>query len=170
MHINIEIKARCADAAAAKALLLAKKADFKGIDHQIDTYFKVKNGRMKLREGQIENSLIHYQRSDQAGPKQSNVTLYHPKDTLALKSVLTNALETLVAVDKFRAIYFIENVKFHVDEVKHLGHFVEIEAIDAEGTLGVDYLKQQCTFYMEYLGIEADSLIEQSYSDLLREE
>lgn len=167
MHINIEIKAHCPNPEQVKALLEAKKADFKGIDHQIDTYFSAAKGRLKLRQGNIENTLIHYQRENQAGPKQSDVNLYHPQNTAALKAVLDNALESLVVVDKLRAIYFIDNVKFHVDEVKNLGHFVEIEAIDRDGTLGIAQLKTQCEYYMQYLNITSDALVERSYSDLL---
>ena len=33
-------------------------------------------------------------------------------------------------MDKKREIYFIHNVKFHIDNVKNLGTFIEIEAID----------------------------------------
>ena len=75
-HVNIEIKARCNDHEKIRGILKSRNADFKGIDHQIDTYFKVNNGRLKLREGNIENHLIFYQRSDQEGPKQSDVILY----------------------------------------------------------------------------------------------
>ena len=41
-----------------RQILINKKADYKGLDHQIDTYFNVNIGRLKLREGSIENNLI----------------------------------------------------------------------------------------------------------------
>lgn len=167
MHINIEIKARCANPEKIKQLLVAKNADFKGVDHQIDTYYKVPKGRLKLRAGNIENTLIHYERDNQAGPKQSNVALYKNEADSSLGEVLQKALEVLVVVDKKRVIYFIDNVKFHVDEVKGLGNFVEIEAIDSDGSLGIEHLQMQCRRYMSYLSIENQDLIEQSYSDLL---
>jgi len=50
-HVNIEIKAKSNNQDAIREILKAKNADFKGVDHQIDTYFKVHNGRLKLREG-----------------------------------------------------------------------------------------------------------------------
>ena len=76
-HVNIEIKAKSNNQDAIREILKSKNADFKGIDHQIDTYFKVSNGRLKLREGKIENHLIHYQRENKEGPKQSDVTLFN---------------------------------------------------------------------------------------------
>ena len=66
-HINIEIKARSNNQDRIRDILKSKNADFKGIDHQIDTYFNVPKGRLKLREGNIENNLIFYERKNQAG-------------------------------------------------------------------------------------------------------
>ena len=170
MPVNIiEIKAKCANAKQISTILLANKADFKGIDHQIDTYFKAPIGRLKLREGNIENTLIHYNRPNQAGPKNSEVTYSRLPPNLELKSVLAAAMGTLTVVDKQRGIYFIENVKFHLDEVKDLGAFVEIEAIDETGTIGIEKLKAQCAYYMELFAIQTSDLIEVSYSDLMME-
>ncbi len=59
-HLNIEIKARTTRQAEIRSMLKNNNAEFKGTDHQIDTYFHVPNGRLKLREGNIENHLIHY--------------------------------------------------------------------------------------------------------------
>lgn len=168
-HLNVEIKARTDRAVEIKKILEANKARFVGIDHQVDTYFKVPKGRMKLRQGKIEKTLIHYQRPNQSGPKQSKVTLHHPTADKSLMEVLENALDVLVVVDKQRAIYFIDNVKFHVDEVKELGEFVEIEAIDHDGTIGLDHLHDQCEQYLHLLGIKDEDLVNESYSDLLLE-
>ena len=41
MHLNIEIKARCAQQDKIRKLLQERGADFRGTDHQIDTYFEV---------------------------------------------------------------------------------------------------------------------------------
>jgi adenylate cyclase class IV len=38
-HVNVEIKARCADLDLARARLLALRARLVGPDHQTDTYF-----------------------------------------------------------------------------------------------------------------------------------
>ena len=121
MPTIIEIKARCDQPEKIKTILTSKDALFKGVDHQIDTYFQVPNGRLKLREGNIENHLIQYHRPNQAGPKKSSVTLYKTTPNASLKTVLTNALGIKVVVDKKRAIYYIENIKFHVDVVEQLG-------------------------------------------------
>jgi predicted adenylyl cyclase CyaB len=127
----------------------------------------VREGRLKLREGNIENALIHYQRPDTKGAKQSNVTLYQHAPDPSLQQVLEKALGILVVVDKTRKIYFIGHVKFHFDEVKSLGSFVEVEAIDKDGNIGVEKLEEECKFYANLFGFTTDDFISVSYSDLL---
>lgn len=166
-HVNIEIKAKSNNQDEIREILKSKNANFKGVDHQIDTYFKVNNGRLKLREGKIENHLIHYQRENKKEPKQSDVTLFKSNPKSSLKGILLKALGVLVIVDKKREIYFIENVKFHIDIVEDLGAFVEIEAIDNEGIIGKDKLLQQCQFFLDLFKISQEDLISVSYSDLL---
>lgn len=165
----VEIKARTTRTAEQRELLLTKGAYFKGTDHQVDHYFNVPEGRLKLRSGSIEHSLIFYRRSNQAGPKDSSVGLTKI-DTQALAdsmaATLDQALGTWVKVDKQREIYFIDNVKFHLDEVAGLGSFIEIEAIGDSADQREELL-QQCQEYMVYLGVEEDELVEVSYSDLL---
>lgn len=170
-HINIEIKAKCDKPERIRQVLEECSAEFKGVDHQIDTYFSVSKGRLKLRQGNIENSLIFYDRPNDTGPKRADVSLFRT-DTpggVQLHETLTNALNVLVTVDKKREIYFIDNVKFHIDTVERLGHFVEIEAIDGPGTLGVEKLRAQCDYYINLFRITNADLIDVSYSDLLLE-
>ena len=69
-HLNIEFKARTNNIQALEEKLLSLNPQFIGEDHQKDTYYNVKTGRLKLREGNIENALIWYQREDVKGAKQ----------------------------------------------------------------------------------------------------
>ena len=166
-QLNIEIKAKSNNQDFVREVLKSLNAKFIGIDNQLDTYFKASSGRLKLREGNIENSLVHYDREDIEGPKRSNVTFYKSVDKSLLKEILTKALGILIAVDKTREIYFIDNVKFHLDDVKNLGSFVEIEAIDSDGKIGKDKLLEQCNYYLKLFKIKREDLISNSYSDLL---
>jgi len=167
MHINFEFKARAINIEELEQRLQAHQPLFIGTDHQIDTYFHISQGRLKLREGNIENALIHYRRTDTAGAKQSDVWLYKHQPDPALKQVLTASLGIKVVVDKKRKIYFIDNVKFHFDEVLGLGSFVEVEAIDKNGSIGIDHLREQCTFYASLFDISDSDYIAESYSDML---
>jgi adenylate cyclase class 2 len=167
MHLNVEIKAHSNDIDAIREWLISNNADYKGLDKQTDTYFNVANGRLKLRQGNIENALIHYKRENQAEPKDSQVTMTHVENDEMLKQVLRKACGVLVEVIKKREIYFIDNVKFHIDDVPGLGNFVEIEAIDTTGEIGKERLLEQCGYYMKMLSIKNDDLASLSYSDML---
>ncbi|MEY2638901.1 MAG: hypothetical protein RIR90_383, partial [Bacteroidota bacterium] len=112
-HLNIEFKAKVEDIEPYENQLKKLQPEFRGLDHQIDTYFNATHGRLKLREGNIENALIQYERADYAGAKSSTVTLYNHVPHPALKDILTKQLGVKVVVDKERKIYFIDNVKFH---------------------------------------------------------
>jgi adenylate cyclase, class 2 len=80
--------------------------------------------------------------------------------------MLSIALGILITVEKVREIYFLDNVKFHLDKVEGLGNFVEIEAIDLEGTLGEAKLREQCLYYVEQFKIKESDLEALSYSDM----
>ncbi|HQW43766.1 MAG TPA: class IV adenylate cyclase [Chitinophagaceae bacterium] len=167
VFLNIEIKARCSDALFVRDYLVSNGADFKGVDEQTDTYFNVANGRLKLREGNIENNLIYYERNDQAGPKGSHFNLVKVEDAPGLKEVLAMANGIKVVVKKRRKIYFIDNVKFHIDEVPGLGSFVEIEAGNRFEDIPQEKLEEQCAFYLKQFMIKSEDLVEVSYSDML---
>ena len=164
-HTIIEFKARCADHANVREKLKQKNARFVGTDHQVDTYFRVPHGRLKVREGNIENSLIFYSRPNEAAAKQSNVTMSTVPPGSDLKAVLETALGILVTVDKKREIYFVDNVKIHLDEVVGLGTFLEVEAIGSAEER--DKLRQQCDQFLKEFRVRQEDFVAISYSDML---
>ncbi len=166
--IIAEIKAACSDPERIEALLNSKKAKFVGEDHQIDTYFIINEGRLKLRQGQVENTLIYYNRPESKGIKNSNVKYLKldSSQTKPMKDILDTLFVALTIVDKIRKIYFIENIKFHIDQVKGLGSFVEIEAI-GENNESLEYLTSQCKTYQKMFQIKDEDCIDSSYSDLI---
>lgn len=166
--LSIEIKAKVANLTKIAVLLQSKNARFVGEDHQIDTYFNVATGRLKLRQGNIENSLIRYHRLESRDLKRSEVQLQKLlEDNAALHQILTETLGIFKIVDKKRRIYFIDNVKFHLDEVAGLGSFVEIEALDLEQNKTEQQLSVQCDYYIDLLGLDRGSFVDKSYSDLI---
>jgi adenylate cyclase, class 2 len=166
-YLNVEIKAVCHDPQFIRNWLVEHGAEFRGTDHQTDTYFNVKNGRLKLREGNIENNLIYYQRDDETGPKKSNFELLKIEDAETLKLVLSKSIGVRIVVEKKREIYYIKNVKFHIDEVPGLGSFVEIEAGNIRTELSQQQLNEQCDYYLHAFDIHEHDLVATSYSDML---
>jgi predicted adenylyl cyclase CyaB len=168
--INIEIKAKCFYPEKVEAFLLQQHARFIGMDHQKDTYFNVPNGRLKLRQGNIEKNLIFYNRPNQQGHKQSDFSLAPVNNGDETQKLLQQALGIKVIVIKQRKIFYIDNVKFHIDTVERLGSFVEIEAGNRNyPDKTVEKLQQQCEYYMKVFEIKPDDLIVNSYSDMLLE-
>ena len=168
-HLNIEFKAKTNDIKGLENKLLSLSPLYIGEDNQKDSYYNVSVGRLKLREGIIENALIWYNREDIGGAKQSDILLYKHSPDEALKKILLKLHGIKIIVDKTRKIYFINNVKFHFDNVKGLGTFIEVEAIDELGKIGVDKLKEQCNFYIDFFKIATDDFMKKSYSDMLME-
>lgn len=167
-RLNIETKARCQDPGRVRAILKRRRAKFVGTDKQTDTYFIVPKGRLKLREGTIENALIYYERKNSEGPKRSDFILAPVKKGPNLKKLLTGSLGVLAVVKKTREIYFIGNIKFHIDRVAGLGSFLEIEAMRTRRQSGRDLLGQ-CRSYLKLFKVGDKDLVSGSYSDLLME-
>ena len=167
-HLNVELKARCKDPARMRALLEGAGADFKGVDDQRDVYFEVPEGRLKLRRGTIERSLIYYRRADDARVKPSHVTMARLGEaSQELEDTLAAALGIRAVVEKRREIRFVGNVKFHLDEVRGQGTFVEIEAIESPEARDEDTLRAQCEAWRVRLGIAPEDLVAHSYGDVV---
>lgn len=168
--LNTALKARLDQLEPIRAFLMEHHARLASKDHQVDTYFHVPNGKLKWRHGTIENALILKEagaRPDPCAGDEGYFPLESPDvDAGALGCLLSRALGTKAVVEKTREIYFIENVKFHLDEVKGLGFFLEIEAVDVDDSTPVESLAAQCCHYKEALGIREEDLLALSYSDL----
>ena len=167
--LNFEFKAGTNNLVGLEKKLLELNPVFIGEDHQTDTYFNVPTGRLKLREGNIENSLIYYERQNTAGAKQSDVLLYKHAPDKTLKDILVRTHGVKVIVEKTRKIYFMDTVKFHFDTIVGLGTFIEVEAIDNTGEIGIEQLKEQCDKYARFFEIKDSDYIALSYSDLIME-
>jgi hypothetical protein len=72
MARNIELKARDPDPARSLQLSLAIGAKEHGWLQQLDTYFRIQHGRLKLREQDGSAELIQYERPDEAIERASN--------------------------------------------------------------------------------------------------
>jgi len=166
---NFEFKARVKDLEKLEQKLLELNPVFKGEDHQTDTYFNVPTGRLKLREGNIENALIYYERPDTEAAKASDILLYNHLPEKTLKEILAKTNGIKCVIDKIRRIYFIGNVKFHFDTVKDLGTFIEVEAIDENGEIHAEILEKQCIKYSGFFDLEKSDYVSKSYSDLISE-
>ena len=164
---NVELKARCSDLDAAEQVCRRLDAQHAGTDHQVDTYFAARDGRLKLRTSDLRPAhLIWYDRADEAGAKGCRYAIVEVDDADAVRTLLAAALGVRITVDKVRRIFLHDNVRIHLDQVEGLGAFIEFEAVmqdDAQAAAGRDQVERLRAAF----GIRDGDLVARSYSDLL---
>lgn len=125
---NIELKARLRDIESATVVCRQIGATYQREVRQTDTYFNVSSGRLKLRQNVPGNSeLIFYHRADMPESRGSDYEIVPASPELA--RLLSDALGVCIVVTKSRTLWLWHNVRIHLDEVDHLGTFIEFEAV-----------------------------------------
>jgi homotetrameric cytidine deaminase len=162
---NVELKALDPDPARSLATARELGAEDRGVLLQRDTYFRTRSGRLKLREEEPGGAvLIQYDRADAAQARESRYRLTRIEDPDALRASLDAALGTLVVVEKERRLLLWEGVRIHLDTVRGLGSFVELEGVAApESDLAPE--REKVARLRQALGI--GEVITDSYSDRL---
>ena len=167
MARNIEIKARIDDpvACAARAAALADHGPI--VIEQDDTFFRCIGGRLKLRAfSDGTGELIYYRRADQRGPKECFYLLSPTSAPDVLRESLTLANGLAGRVKKHRQVFLIGRSRIHLDQVDHLGYFLELEVVLAEGE-AVESGVSEAHGLMKRLGLELHQLVDGAYVDLL---
>ena len=168
MSSNIEIKARCHDLARARERAKAVATEWIGVDHQVDTYFRTSEGRLKLRESSLSGGqLVPYVRPDEEGPKRSNYQVIPVADPAGLKALLGQILGVHQIVEKEREIALCDNVRIHLDRVVGLGTFIEFEAVFDAGVDDEAKDVAKVERLIEALEITPDDHVAISYEGLL---
>jgi predicted adenylyl cyclase CyaB len=163
---NIELKARDPDPDRSLEASLETGASDEGWLYQTDTYFRVPHGRLKLREEGAIARLISYERSDETAARESRYRLVPVSDPAGLKDALTDALGVLVVVEKSRRLLLWQGVRIHLDEVRGLGSFIEIEVVaDPASDLSTEH--RRASELQDALAITPDRIVAFSYSDEL---
>src|SRR5688500_12172405 len=164
---NIELKARCTDLAAARKTALAVGAEGVGTLEQTDTYFRASQGRLKLRETIGKPAeLIWYTRPDNTDARGSDYQLVPVPDPDAFKAALAAAMGVRGVVKKRRELLMWHNVRIHLDDVEHLGTFVEFEAVLTDSSDEKTSYERLLTL-TDALGIVDADRMATSYSDQL---
>lgn len=131
---------------------------------QIDVYYKLENGRLKVRNSSGEKSVIFYRRIEDGSERWSDfevIPVTNPNDWIKF---FDNFLERLVVVDKHRTLYHLKNTRIHFDRIKGLGNFVELETKVINGKVKA---RKEFLWIMNLLKLNPDNQILKSYSDLI---
>jgi len=127
---NIELKAT--DPAPSRSLEACQGlgAEDRGTIWQRDSYFDVPFGGLKLREESPGRPhLIQFERADEPQQRESQYRIIEVEDAQTLLAALTAAIGLTVVVTKHRHLFLWRDVRIHLDEVEHLGTFIELEAV-----------------------------------------
>lgn len=165
MPKNLEIKAKIPSVQHAASIARNIRASHKGELHQIDTYFKVHHGRLKLREILNDHAeLIYYDRDEQSEQRLSRFEVYPVADAAQLKRLLTQSNGIRGIIEKKRVLYMYNDTRIHIDEVLRLGTFLEFETAVHESE---EEARKELNFLIETFNIEVQDYFLHSYVDLL---
>jgi adenylate cyclase, class 2 len=164
---NLELKARCPNLTAAHEAARALATTGPTVEFQTDTYFRIAEGRLKLREIEGQTAvLIWYDRPNDHDPRFSAYRRAPVADAASVKAVLAGALGVRGEVRKRRTIYLWHNVRIHLDEVAGLGTFLEFEAVlTSGGEPGV--ARERLAHLCRRLQVAPEDRLAVSYADLL---
>ena len=168
MARNVEIKARIGNIAELTRRV-ATIADSGPVEIvQDDTFFNCSAGRLKLRafpDGRGE--LIFYRRADHQGPKESFYLICPTTSPRPLRKILALALGEAGKVEKRRTLFLVGRTRIHLDLVKGLGEFLELEVVLSDGEPPEAGIAEAYAL-MKRLGVDTLQLVEGAYVDLLK--
>ena len=164
MPINLELKIKIQSENELVSKILQNGGKFIKNLEQKDTYFEFKEGLLKLREENGLFQLIKYSRNEKSGDRWSDysiITLKGENVDEYLKELF--AVETIV--EKNRTLYIYENTRIHLDNVKNLGTFLELETVIEKITS--DEGSKEFDNVVKFLGLDITKEIRASYRDLI---
>jgi len=165
---NIEIKARVRDESHVRDYMRTQGTQHE-TQYQRDIFFHAFHGRQKLRcfrDG--SGVLVAYDRPDRAGPKLSDYVLAPVADAAPCEQALTRSLGVRGIVEKKREIAIVGQTRIHLDEVRNLGLFLELEVVLHPGQ-DLQTGEAIADSLMSDLKIEPADLLEHAYIDMLEQ-
>jgi predicted adenylyl cyclase CyaB len=167
MRQNYEIKTRIKNTDLTRKLAVSYFRGKKFLhytEQQEDIYYRVKNGRLKLRIINLSSgTLIFYKRGNKTGKRISDYLLSPVSEPAELRMILGMLFKELASVKKKREIFRTDEVRIHIDSVSGLGKYLEFEVIFNSFKKAVVVMKG----LIEHFGLDEKNFIKGSYSDLL---
>lgn len=161
---NFEIKVTLPDKQTVIKRLKIMGAQYQYTMQQCDYYFVIGEGKEKLRViDDQEYQLIIYRREEKHGRKDSH---YDIKELSAEdKDRLLNQRHVIKQVEKTRELWLLNNTRVHIDYVKCLGDFLELETVVRD--ISVEVGENEFRTVVDKLGIDPARSVAASYSDLV---
>lgn len=136
-----------------------------GRTFQIDSYFNLPEGRLKLRQSEPGgDELIFYRRPDVVNAKESDYSIVEAHS--GLLTLLSDALGVKTVVRKTRSVWLWDGVRIHLDRVEGLGDFIEFEAV-LSADRGGKWGRGQISSLRRAFEIPDEDLLTSSYQDMI---
>ena len=165
MPRNLELKVPCNSFEKIIKLLVEINADYIGELIQKDIYYQIKNWLLKLRIENGEQSLIKYTRDEAGIDRWSDFKVIKLSDEDA-EVFLKDIFKIETVVEKKRQVYIYDNTRVHLDQVKDLGEFLELETLVVNG---LEDAKKRFNDIINKLELDLNSQIKNSYKILIEE-
>lgn len=163
MPVNLELKVKVASHLKLKKLLSKIRAVRGGTLNQKDIYYKTNGGLLKLRVENGNESLIYYEREEKKSNRWSNYNYITFKDNGSRK-FFDKIFKREIIVQKKRVLFYYDNTRVHLDTVKSLGKFLELETLVVNGKADA---KKRFDKIVKLLELDDSEGIRKSYMDLL---
>jgi adenylate cyclase class 2 len=163
MPTNLELKIKVSSHQSLKKILLQIGAENKGILKQKDVYYSVPNGLLKLRIENGNESLIFYNRNENDKNRWSDFEFLKFVNGKGEK-FFNNLFNVEVIVKKKRELFYYDDTRIHLDTVKFLGKFLELETLVINGKVDA---KKRFEKIISLLKLDEAKQIRKSYRDLL---
>ncbi|KAJ0170001.1 hypothetical protein K1T71_014607 [Dendrolimus kikuchii] len=169
---NVEIKAKIKDYKEICKLAEELSGGPPTIINQDDTFYKVNHGRLKLRVYRDKSAtLVRYDREDNGEPNLCEYELLNfskeesdkPK---LLDEMLRKCCGTRGRVIKERKLFMVGQTRIHIDTVKDLGHYMELEVV-LDDSQSLEDGQKIAKELQNKLQVRDEDLIHCAYVDLL---
>jgi predicted adenylyl cyclase CyaB len=163
MAKNLELKIKMDSFEEIERILSTINAEFIKTLQQKDIYYKVKNGLLKLRIEEDKYQLIKYLRDESGKDRWSDYEIITTNGNNP-EHFFDNIFQVETVVSKTRKLYIFRNTRIHLDTVRSLGIFLELE------TLLIDTLEEAKGRFNEIsklLCLDTDKQIKTSYRNLM---
>jgi adenylate cyclase, class 2 len=132
MPQNLEVKIKCGSFRNIKKTLEIIGAKFTSTLNQKDIYYKNSKGLLKLRIENGKQTLIRYKRNENSANRWSNYNLLEFGQGNADR-FFRNVFEIETVVEKKRLLYMYKNTRVHLDKIRYLGNYLELETLVING-------------------------------------
>lgn len=163
MPTNLELKIKLNSFDEVLKLLKKLKVEQKEKLTQKDFYFRSEKGLLKLRKMKSHCELIRYNRQENSSERWSDYEVLQIHDKKA-ERILSGIFDVETIVEKRRTVYLFNNTRIHLDSVKHLGKFIELETIVTAGKVDA---KKRFNFLVKNLNLNTANQLRLSYRELM---